>query len=137
MQVYFLEDDISVFGFHVQTFPNGIGEAFDVLVSAVPEGLNRSYYGLSHMDANNKVVYIASVEEKESGEGRKRNFKNYVIRKGNYMYVVVTDWMKKVDSMKDIFHVMMNDPRADLTTPCVEWYKSDEEMWCMLKTTEV
>ena len=42
------QEDITVFGVRVETFPDGIKEAFDSLMSIF--GNNRSYYGISWMD---------------------------------------------------------------------------------------
>jgi hypothetical protein len=32
-----------------------------------------------------------------------------------------------------VFHEIMRDGRVDKTKPCVEWYKNDDEMMCMIK----
>ena len=48
--------------------------------------------------------------------------------------VLVRDWRKKTGCIKDVFHEMMQDNRFDGSKPCIEWYKNDEEMLCMLKT---
>lgn len=133
METMMLNEDISIFGFQVKTFPNGIDKAFDALVALVPEGVNRSYYGLSHMTNDNKVVYIAAVEEKKSGEAEKYNHTRYIIRKGKYISVLVRNWRQKTGSIKDVFHSMMDEKAIDHTAPCIEWYKNDDEMYCMLK----
>ena len=64
METFVIRKNIEAFGFQVKTFPDGIGEAFDSLIAMVPEGLNRSYYGISYMSPDNRAVYIAAVEEK-------------------------------------------------------------------------
>jgi hypothetical protein len=101
-------------------------------MNQIPEGNKRSYYGISWME-NDSVVYYAAAEQKSDGEARKFNAREFRIEKGNYLREVITDWMPKVASIKDIFDRMMKDPRTDLTKPAIEWYKSDEEMWCMMK----
>jgi predicted transcriptional regulator YdeE len=133
METYIINNDIGAFGFQVKTFPEGIGEAFDSLIEMVPEGLNRSYYGISYMTPDNKVVYIAAVEEKNKGEAEKNKCERYTIEKGKYLAVPVLDWRQKTDSIKDVFHEMMKEENLDKTKPCVEWYKNDDEMLCMLK----
>jgi predicted transcriptional regulator YdeE len=133
METYIQKNDLAVFGFQVKSFPEGIGEAFDLLIAMVPEGLSRSYYGLSYMNAEGKAVYIAAVEEINSGEAEKNNCDRYTIEKGEYFSVTVKDWRQKTDSIKDVFHDMMQGKNIDHTKPCVEWYKNDDEMCCMLK----
>ncbi|HEX6225463.1 MAG TPA: transcriptional regulator [Chryseolinea sp.] len=133
MGTYIVNEDIAAFGFQVNTFPDGIGEAFDKLIAMVPEGLNRSYYGLSYMTPDNKVVYIAAVEEKMRGEAESNNCEKYKIEKGKYLTVTVLDWQQKTHTIKDVFHNMMSQKNVDHGKPCVEWYKNDDEMMCMLK----
>ena len=133
METYTLKNDIEAFGFKVKTFPNGIGDAFDKLIEMVPEGLNRSYYGISYMTPDNEVVYIAAVEEKNKGEAERNKCDRYTIEQGKYIAVTVKDWRQKTDTIKDVFHAMMNEKNIDHSKPCVEWYKNDDEMLCMLK----
>ena len=133
METYVIKKNIEAFGFQVKTFPKGIGEAFDSLIEMVPERLNRSYYGISYMAPDNKPVYIAAVEEKNKGEAERNKCERFTIEQGKYLAVSVKDWRKKTDTIKDVFHEMMNEKNIDHSKPCVEWYKNDDEMLCMLK----
>ena len=133
METLVIRKNIEAFGFQVKTFPEGIGEAFDSLIEMVPERLNRSYYGISYMAPDNKAVYIAAVEEKNKGEAERNKCERFTIEQGKYLAVSVKDWRKKTDTIKDVFHEMMNEKNIDHSKPCVEWYKNDDEMLCMLK----
>jgi len=133
METFVIKKNIEAFGFQVKTFPKGIGEAFDSLIEMVPEGLNRSYYGISYMTPDNKPVYIAAVEEKNKGEAERNKCERVTIEQGKYLAVSVKDWRKKTDTIRDVFHEMMNEKNIDHSKPCVEWYKNDNEMLCMLK----
>ena len=133
MELLELENDVQAFGFQVKSFPEGVPEAFDALIAMVPEGLGRSYYGISYMDDQDKVVYIAAVEERNDGEAEKNNCKRYTLERGKYAAVTLKDWRQKTCTIKDIFHEMMDAPHIDHTKPCIEWYKNDDEMLCMLK----
>jgi len=117
----------------VKTFPLAVKEAFTALLDMIPDGFKRSYYGLSYMDYKGKIVYIATAEEKEEGEAQKYHCERYTVEKGKYLAVTLDDWLKKVDCIKDIFHEMMEDDRADKTRPVVEWYKTETEMPCLVK----
>lgn len=133
MEIYNLPDDIKVFGMQVKSFPAGIGEAFEALVKIISEGFNRSFFGISHMTEKGEIIYVAAAEESFEGEAEKYNCHRYLIEKGEYLVEVVRDWRKKTDCIKDVFHDMMQDSRFDNTKPCIEWYKNDDEMLCMLK----
>ena len=136
METFNLKRDIKVFGLQVIRFPQGVSEAFDELVHIVPEGLNRSYYGISKMDSNGSILYYAAVEETVDGEGKKYGYDYYTIEHGKYLSVAVKDWRSNIACIKDIFHDMVQDKRFDPTKPCIEWYKNESEMLCMLKTKE-
>lgn len=135
MKTYVLENDLNVFGLQVKTFPQGIKEAFDSLIEKVPEGLNRSYYGISYM-AEGKIIYIAAAEEKNRHEAEKYNCERYKIDKGKYFTETIENWRTKTACIKDVFHDMMQHENIDSTQPCIEWYKNDDVMECMVKAAE-
>ena len=132
MEKYNLKDNLKVFGLQVKTFPLGIGDAFDDLVKRIG-GFDRSYYGFSYMK-DGKMAYIAAAIEKYEGEAEKFSLERYVIEKGEYLTETINNWRSKTDTIKDVFHKMMQDSRVDKTKPCVEWYKNDDEMLCMVKS---
>lgn len=133
MEKYVLQDDLKVFGVQVKTFPSGIGETFDSLVGMLPGGFNRSFYGISYMK-DGAMVYLAAAEEKDKGEAQKYDCERYTVEKGEYLTKTIKDWRKKTDHIGDVFHEMMRDSRVDKTKPCVEWYKNDDEMLCMVRS---
>jgi len=133
MEKYTLKDDQKVFGIQVKTFPSGIGEAFETLVKTISEGYDRAYYGIGQI-VNQEIIYIAAAEEKYEGEAEKYNCESYIIEKGEYLIEPIKDWRMKTDCIKDIFHKMMQNSLFDNTKPCIEWYKDDDEMLCMLKS---
>ncbi|MEJ7677834.1 MAG: hypothetical protein WKG06_08200 [Segetibacter sp.] len=135
MEKYNLENDLKVFGVEVKDFPEGIGDAFDKIVDMISGEFDRSYYGISEMTEKG-FIYKAAAEEKYEGEAEKYNCKRYTIEKSEYLMVTIKDWRKKIDSIKEVFHQMMQDGHIDKTKPCIEWYKNDDEMFCMAKIKE-
>lgn len=134
MEKLTLEKNLNVFGIEVTTFPAGIGEAFDELIKQTGDRAGkRNYYGVSSMSKDGKVIYKAVAEEKYEGEADKFNYEKEVIEGGNYLYKTLYHWTNKTGMIKDIFHEMMHDEHVDTMKPCVEWYKNDEEMLCMVK----
>jgi len=134
MEIFNLTTGLKVFGKQVKTFPNGIKETFDELIAMVPDGMQRSHFGLSYMTPDGKSIYYAASQEKQDGEAEKLNCERFIIEKGEYLTVTIKDWMKKTDSIKNVFGEMMTDCRVDKTKWAVEWYKTDDEMMCMLRT---
>jgi hypothetical protein len=127
------ENDIKVFGIEVKTFPNGIGDAFEELVKKTgADAGQRNYYGISEFK-NGKIVYYATAEEKQEGEAQRYNYEPYLIEKGEYFAEPLKNWRDKTDCIKDVFMEMMKSDSVDKQKPCVEWYKNDKEMLCMMK----
>ncbi|HEX5149934.1 MAG TPA: hypothetical protein VFW07_00720 [Parafilimonas sp.] len=134
MEKLIFENDVKVFGIEVKTFPAGIGEAFDELIKKTGDNSGeRNYYGISSMNNDGKMIYKAVAEEKFEGEAKKLMYDAAVIEKGKYLCEALYHWQNKTCLIKGIFHSIMNDDHVDKTKPCVEWYKNDEEMLCMVK----
>ena len=137
MEKYRIENDILVFGLQVKTFPSGIGEAFDQLIRLLPGGFGRSCYGISFLNNNGTMVYIAAAIEVIDGEAEKYGCERYLIEKGEYLIEPIRNWREKTGLITGVFHAMMSDSGVDRKKPAVEWYKNEEEMWCMLKTIKM
>jgi len=132
MEKVVLNDHLSVFGFEVTTFPEGIGEAFDTLMKLVPDGVDRSFYGISYTEGE-EIRYHAAVVENFPGEAEKYNCRRYTIQKGEYLTTPLKDWKKKTHTIKEIFGEMLKDDCPTIERPAVEWYINDDEMLCMIR----
>lgn len=132
MEKYNLKENLKVFGIQVKTFPVGIKTAFDELIEKTGDCAGeRNYYGISTMK-NNVIVYVAAAEEKFEGEAAKYNYEEYLIEKGEYLTVILTDWQQKTDMINGVFSAMMQNEKADKAKPALEWYKNEHQMLCML-----
>jgi predicted transcriptional regulator YdeE len=136
METHNLIYDITVFGFQVKAFPEGIPETFTMLMKMIPSGDQRSYYGISMFSEEGSILYYACAEETFSNESSQYNCEILKIEKGKYLVTRLKDWKTKTSSIKDIFHNMMRDERTDRSKPCIEWYKTMDEMLCMVKVDE-
>ena len=135
MEKLTLEKDLNVFGMEVTAFPGGIGEAFDQLIKQTGDCAGkRNYYGVSSMNKEGRITYKAVAEERYDGEAAKFNYEKGIIEKGQYLYKTLYHWVNKTNMIKDIFNEMMQDELVDTMKPCVEWYKNNEEMLCMVKS---
>ena len=131
MQLYTQKDNIAVMGLHVRDFPLGIREAFDHLKYTF--GNYRTYYGISWMDEHDHVQYYAMTPEIFDGEALEYYYKILAIDSGEYITETIQDWQTKTATIKDVFHHLMPDKKPCENHPCIEWYKSDHEMVCMVK----
>lgn len=96
-------------------------------------GSNRDYYGVSWMNERDNVVYYAMAGELFPGEAKQYNYEQLTIPKGDYKTEAVHNWLSKTDCIKDVFHRLTANNKPNENHPCIEWYKSDEEMQCMVR----
>ena len=134
MKKYQLNENVPVLCQEVDSFPNGITEAFNALAKKFPPENGRSYYGISYMDESGKIVYKVAAQkiDKDNSGG----FESFVIPKGEYLSEKITDWREHLQDIAPTFDKLMKDPHMDKNIPCIEWYKTNEEMLCMVKAKE-
>ena len=132
METIKLRENISAFGFRLHSFPDGIKDAFDNLMNLVPDGIDRTYYGISYMSGD-EVIYHVAVQELNAGEAERYNCERYTIEKGEYKADRVHQWMKKTHTIKDIFAEMLKDECPVSSRPAIEWYLNDDELICMIR----
>lgn len=133
MEMYKIEQDIKVLCLLVPSFPAGIQEAFESMMNKLPAGPVRRFYGISYIDDKEQIVYKTAAEELKADEAEKYGYEKFTLKKGEYLTITILNWMQKLECIKDAFMTLMEDPRMDKTFPCVEWYKDDNEMMCMVK----
>lgn len=131
MKVYKQQENITMIGVEVTTFPRGVKEAFDTLGKTL--GTQRDYYGVSWMDEGDAVKYYAMAREVSPGEAKQYQYETMTLESGEYATEAIHEWLSKTDSIKDVLHELTKGVRPDRAHPCIEWYKSDDEMLCMFK----
>ena len=132
MEVLTINEDIPIVCKLIPTFPLQIKEGFDELAEKF--GMEeRAFYGISKMDADCNIIYMAAVTEVKPAEGEPYGYTQLTIPKGEYLSETIHNWMSKTDQIKDIFGRLMEEPVFDDSFWCVEWYKSDDEMMCMVR----
>jgi predicted transcriptional regulator YdeE len=132
MESYYLPEDVKVYCTTAKTFPDGIQEAFITLEKMLSKE-GRTFYGISHGSKDGSIIYKAAVSESFEGEAEKYGFEKYIIKKGEYSTETIFDWRNKMESIGPTFQKLLANPRLDKTSSCVEWYKSDKELMCMVR----
>jgi len=133
MEQYTLKQDIPVFCVTARSFPDCVQEAFQTLENMLPTLNGRTFYGISRMNEQNQIVYKAAVSESFAGEAAQYGCEPFVIKKGAYLTETIRNWCDDTTAIGATFQRLLADPRMDTSFPCVEWYRSDKEMMCMVK----
>lgn len=130
METIRLSDAVQLIGFQVKSFPMGVGDAFDKLEQMV--GSDRPYYGLSKMSGTG-VLYIAAALKKSTNESSVLKLNDYTVPNGEYAVRLIKDWRRNLNAIPHVFGDLLKTEGIDETAFCVEWYKNDDEMLCMVK----
>jgi len=133
MDIYHLDNDIQVFCKTAISFPGGILEAHQSLHKLVSFSPQRQYYGISWMDKNGDIIYKAAAAELTPGELSKHNLEIFTIRKGDYIYIDIKNFMENVSAIGEAFTQLKSDERIDSQGAAVEWYINDKDVRCMIR----
>jgi hypothetical protein len=131
-EIYHLQNEIKTLCITVPDFPQGVLEAFQTLAGKLQSVEGRTNYGISWMDKTGKIIYKAAISQREEGEAQKLNCESFTIRKGAYISVVVSDFMKNIPAIGETFRKLYVDPRVDTNGYCVEIYFNDKDVRCMV-----
>jgi len=133
MNIYKLEKDIHVFCKAAKSFPGGVLEAHQSLHRLVSFSPQRQYYGISWMDKNGDIIYKAAAAELTPGELSKHNLETFTIRKGDYIYIDIKNFMENVPAIGPAFTQLKSDERIDPQGAAVEWYLNETDVRCMIR----
>lgn len=132
METTTFSSDIAVFYVTAASFPDGILAAHQKLHAMIPFSTNRKYFGISRPE-NDVIVYRAAAEEIKPGEAEKLHCGMLVLKKGEYICLSITDYMKDVQSIQQAFDKLLSQPGLDPQGYCVEWYINDKDVKCMVR----
>ncbi len=132
METLLLDHDIKVFYITAPSFPDGILAAHQKLHSLVPFSTGRKYFGISRPE-NDVISYKAAAEELKPGEAEKLNCKTLILKKGNYICIVLPNYLNDLPGIDKAFKKLLSHPNLDPEGYCVEWYFNDKDVKCMVR----
>ena len=133
MEKFTLDRDFKVMCITANSFPEGIPAAHQKLHACGPFSAGKNYFGISYPDQR-QIVYKAAMEESESGEAEKLGLETFVIRKGDYVSVILTDYLKDLPKISKVFDELTSLPGIDRHGACIEWYiNGGKDMRCMVR----
>lgn len=133
METIYIKEDKRIVCITARSFPSGISDAFYTLENLHPSICERPFYGIVFEQRPGKTIYKAGVEEQYKGEGDSFGCETFVISKGQYLGETIHNYMLRTDHIPNAFQKLLADPRLDSEFPCLEWYKNDKEVICLVK----
>lgn len=132
MEPYYITHDIRLCCFPASSFPDGVMDAFKRLHAKVPNQKGRRLYGISWPDGHGSMVYKAAIEEISPGEDRELGAETYTLRKGEYLSLIVHNFMDDIPSIGKAFSLLVDAPGVHPETIGVEEYISNTDVRCMV-----
>jgi hypothetical protein len=135
METIKIDQDIKVMYIAASSFPDGALAAHQQLHSLIPFTTDRKYFGVSRPE-NGAIAYKAAAEEKQAGEAEKLNLETLVIKKGNYISLIIHDYVKDIPAIEKTFSQLISQPGIDPQGYCVEEYITQNDMLCMVRLND-
>lgn len=133
MEPYHLDNDIRLLCVPAKSFPDGVMAAFQQLMTLFPDQQGkRRLFGISWPDGKGSLVYKAAVEERYRGEAEKMGLESYLLKKGEYLSLVVHNFMNDIPSIGRAFRQLVDAPGVHPNTMGVEEYISSSDVRCMV-----
>jgi predicted transcriptional regulator YdeE len=126
--------DVNTLCVPAKNYPEGITEAFQTLERLHPTICERPFYGISFKEADSQqIIYKAAVAEAYEGEALDYGCEQFKIPAATYLSVTIKDFMNDLEAIPRAFERLLKSPGIDPEFPCIEWYKSDRELVCLIK----
>ena len=135
MENFTLNKDIHLICVRATSFPDGIQEAMEKLEQVDSSIATRTFYGVSH-GSDNGIIYWAAVQEAFSGEANTFKLESYKLKKGVYASETLNNIMDNEEKIGQTFEKLLEHPHLDPMGECIEWYKSINEVQCMVRILE-
>lgn len=128
-----IKNDIVVCCIRAESFPGGVKAAHEQLHQLIPMKPNRQYFGISYPDINRNILYKAAVNMLNYDEPEKLNCETDLIKKGTYYGTVMTDFMKNIPEISNIFKQLLTHPELDPEGYCLEIYLNNSDVHLLVK----
>lgn len=135
METTTFDKDIKIFYITAASFPEGIMDAHKNLHALVPVTKNRKYFGISRPE-HGVIRYKAAAEELYNGEAEKLYCDTMILKKGKYISLTISDYIKDLQSINSAFKELLSNPDIDPEGYCVEWYVTNKDVKCMIRLKE-
>ena len=133
MEQYSLDHDIRLICIAATSFPDGVTAAYQKLHSLLPDMQRRTIFGISWPDGKGSLVYKAGAEEAYPGEAEKVGGETFIVKQGDYISILIHDFMSDLSAFGKAFLELCSDPRIDPQGAAVEMYLSEKDVRCMVR----
>jgi hypothetical protein len=133
MEPYDIATPILVITEIAEDFGKGIDEAFVRLAEKLEyKGEKRECYGIVAKEEDG-MNYYAAYTELYPGEASEKSLPSFTIASGDYQSIRLDEWNKNILHIGPTFDQILKSGKVDTSAPCIEFYKTERELICMVK----
>ena len=133
IETFKIEPPIIVITEKAEDFGKGIGEAFVRLAEKLEhKGEKRDCYGIV-LKEEVGMNYFAAFTELYPGETAEKSLPSFTIASGDYQSIRLDEWNKNILHIGPTFYQILKSGKVDTSAPCIEFYKTEQELICMVK----
>jgi hypothetical protein len=130
---YVIENDIELMVEKSNDFGQDIAQSFVRLAEKIGhQNEKRDCYGLI-TKSEMKTIYYAGFTQVNPNEAKDKNIETMNLPKGNYQSILIENWNQKLLEIGPTFDQILKSGKVDTMSPCIEFYKSESELICMVK----
>lgn len=133
MEPYKLDRNIRLICIPASSFPDGVAAAHQKLHSLLPATQRRTIFGVSWPDGKGSLIYKACAEETYPGETENLGGETFIVKKGDYISILIHDFMSNMSAFGTAFQELCSDPRIDPQGAAIEMYLSEKDVRCMVR----
>lgn len=135
-EIVHFDTDITAWCCTAESFPAGVLAAHQQLHALVQQFPGRRYFGISYPMGPGNIIYHAATESAPGEDAESLGCDVFFIKKGDYLSLLVPDFMDDLPAIGRAFQELLQDPRIDPEGYCLEWYINDRDVRCMVLLQE-
>lgn len=133
---WFQEASLTLIVEKADDFGKGIAESFVRLADKLnTPGQRRECYGIITKE-NGNLEYYAAFTELYEKEAEDKKLPKRILESGKYVSIVIHEWNKNLLHIGPTFDQILKSGLADANKPCIEFYKSEQELVCMVQAKQ-
>lgn len=135
MEPYFVEHDMPLLCVEAKSFPAGVLAAQQQLHRLLDGRGERQYFGIS-WPVDGEIRYKAAATALQAGEATTLGCEPWLLNKGEYISLLIPNFMDDVPAIGRAFEQLLAHPRIDPQGACVEVYLNETDVRCMVRLAD-
>jgi hypothetical protein len=133
MVEYDIKNDIEVIFEVAKDFGQDIAQSYVRLAEKIGHsGEKRDCYGLV-VKTDKGIEYRGGFTSLSSTEAKEIAIPSFTIPSGNYFSILIENWNQKLLEIGPTFDQILKSGKVDTSSPCIEFYKTNKELICMVR----